>query len=66
MEIRKGNVIINVDAKMDPGEKQMVEDCALILDEVIATRRLDFKLVSGSAYKTVLGYIGAMLEREKK
>lgn len=65
MEIRKGNVIINVDAKMDDGEKQMVEDCALILDEVFATRRLEFKLVCGSAFKTVLGFIGAMMEEKK-
>jgi len=65
MEIRKGNVIINVDAKMDDGEKQMVEDCAMIIDEVITTRRLDFKIACGAAFKTVLGYIGAMMEEGK-
>lgn len=65
MEARKGNVIINVDAEMDDGEKQLVEDCALIIDEVISTRRLEFKLVCGSAFKTVLGFIGAMMEEGK-
>lgn len=65
MEVRKGNVIINVDAKMDDGEKQLVEDCAMIIDEVIATRRLEFKLVCGSAFKTVLGFMGAMMKEGK-
>jgi len=66
MEIREGNVIINVDEEMDDGEKQMVNDCAVILDAVITTRRLDFKIACGSAFKTVLEYIYAMLQGEKK
>ena len=65
MEIREGNVIINVDAKMDDGEKELVTDCAIILDAILTTRRLDFKVVSGSALKTILGYICTLLEEKK-
>lgn len=66
MEVREGNVIINVDQQLEGNEEQLIKDCAVIIDAVITSRRNDFALMTYAAFNTVLDYILAMLAKEGK
>jgi len=66
MEIREGNVIINIDQQLEGNEEQLVKDCAVIIDAVITSRRNDFNIVAYASFSTVLDYILAMLAKEGK
>lgn len=66
MEIREGNVIINVDDGLDKVEQEIVGNCASIIDAVVTTKRSDFRLVSQRALIKVLQYIATILEKERE
>lgn len=66
MEIREGNVIINIDQKLEDNEKQLVKDCAVIIDAIITSRRNDFNLMTYVAFNTVLDYMLTMLGKKKE
>lgn len=66
MEIREGNVIINIDAKLEDNEKQLVKDCAVIINAIITSRRNDFNLMTYVAFNTVLDYMLTMLGKKKE
>lgn len=66
MEIREGNVIINIDQELEKGEQQLVKDCAVIIDAIITSRRNDFNLMTYVAFNTILDYMLTMLGKKKE
>ena len=66
MEVREGNVIINIDQKLEDNEKQLVKDCAVIIDAIITSRRNDFNIVVYVANNIILDYVLTMLGKKKE
>lgn len=67
MEIREGNIIINVDQKLDSGEQRLVKECGIILRTILERpKRNDFKIMTAGAFGTVMEYLLTMLKFEKE